>query len=443
MRAALGLLLIAANAQRNKPQGVQLSSSPYDILGVHRRATVQEIRNAYRAKARETHPDKARPGREAEMRDRFLEVAAAFELLTDVDARRDFDSRGTYQRPTTKTYKRRTQKKHAPLTEEEERAAARVLNVRSRKHLEDAALGEDGRVDRHFVLALYDEGECEDYLTFTTRFPYPFADKLDPHGIWWEDVLQTAKTRLTDADGQLSRIAKKLNLDVRKGCPQVVFAGNGTDLFSDVDVVHRPTRQALEEWLWPKLQTRVRFENDSPHPVRTWWVHGGRAKDPMDVAPGASLERNAYVSHLFAVRDARAGGPLTKESCLNWQHVDSDADPFVIRASPKCQDWHGDCGAWGDAGECERNDGFMRKFCHRTCRGRDAARAALVADEAARRAAEAQAESVRLREAYEAAAADAKRLQDEAISLEIQAEASAVNALRCDATYPEKEVRRW
>ena len=189
MRAALWLLTLAATlAQRNKPQGVQLTSSPYDILGVHRRATVQEIRNAYRAKARETHPDKARPGREAEMRDRFLEVAAAFELLTDENARRDFDSRGTYQRPTTKTYKRRTQKKHTPLTEEEERAAARVLNVRSRKHLEDAALGEDGKVDRHFVLALYDEGECEDYLTFITRFPYPFADKLDPHGIWWEDV---------------------------------------------------------------------------------------------------------------------------------------------------------------------------------------------------------------------------------------------------------------
>ena len=85
----------------------------------------------------------------------------------------------------------------------------------------------------------------------------------------------------------------------------------------------------------------------------------------------------------------------------------------------------------------------MRKFCHRTCRGRDATRAALVADEAAQRAADAQAEAARLREAYEAATADAKRLQDDALSLEIQAEAASVNALRCDATYPEKEVRRW
>ena len=180
--------------------------------------------------------------------------------------------------------------------------------------------------------------------TTHNALPYPFADKLDPHGIWWEDVLQTAR-RVDRPDGQHE--SQKLNLDVRRGCPQVVFAGNGTDLFSEMDVLRRPTRQALEEWLWPKLQTRVRFENDSPHTIRTWWVHGGHAKDPMDVAPGATLERNAYVSHLFAVRDVRAGGPLTKESCLNWQHVDSDANPFVIRAAPKCQDWHGDCGAWG------------------------------------------------------------------------------------------------
>ena len=56
---------------------------------------------------------------------------------------------------------------------------------------------------------------------------------------------------------------------------------------------------------------------------------------------------------------------------------------------------------------------------------------------------DAQARAARLKEMYEAAAAAAKRLQDEAISLEIQAEASAVEAVRCDAAYPEREVRRW
>ena len=39
------------------------------------------------------------------MRDRFLEVAAAFELLTDENARRDFDSREgrTSDRPQKRT----------------------------------------------------------------------------------------------------------------------------------------------------------------------------------------------------------------------------------------------------------------------------------------------------------------------------------------------------
>ena len=41
------------------------------------------MRNAYRAKARETHPDK-HPGKEAEMQTRFLEVVAAFELWPSV-----------------------------------------------------------------------------------------------------------------------------------------------------------------------------------------------------------------------------------------------------------------------------------------------------------------------------------------------------------------------
>ena len=69
-------------------------------------------------------------------------------------------------------------------------------------------------------------------MTYTTRFPYPFADKLDPHGIWWEDVCKQPRRRLTDADGQLSE--NREDVKSRRAWTggaerEVVFAGNGTD----------------------------------------------------------------------------------------------------------------------------------------------------------------------------------------------------------------------
>ena len=178
-----------------KPASVPLSSSPYDILKIPKRATLSEVRNAYRARARETHPDK-HPGNEEKMHAAFLEVVAAFELLSDASERAIFDRTGRASgggRAAPRPREPARPSGARSLTPEQERAAARAINIRSRKHLEDTALGEDGRVDRHFVLALYDEGACEAYLSYETRFPYPFADKLDAHGIWWEDVLQTAR----------------------------------------------------------------------------------------------------------------------------------------------------------------------------------------------------------------------------------------------------------
>ena len=65
---------------------------PYKILGVHRRASSQEIRKAYKALAKEWHPDKNPDDPEAEAK--FIEINTAYELLSDPDRRRDFDNHG-------------------------------------------------------------------------------------------------------------------------------------------------------------------------------------------------------------------------------------------------------------------------------------------------------------------------------------------------------------
>ena len=62
--------------------------NPYDVLGVSRQATGQEIKKAYKKLAREWHPDKNRsPDAEA----KFVEINKAYEILTDDDKRRDYD----------------------------------------------------------------------------------------------------------------------------------------------------------------------------------------------------------------------------------------------------------------------------------------------------------------------------------------------------------------
>jgi len=67
-------------------------SDYYELLGVSRAASVEEIRAAYRKRASESHPDR-HPG-DAAVAKKFCEFSKAYEVLMDSARRQTYDRSG-------------------------------------------------------------------------------------------------------------------------------------------------------------------------------------------------------------------------------------------------------------------------------------------------------------------------------------------------------------
>jgi molecular chaperone DnaJ len=70
-----------------------MARSPYDVLGVPRTATDDEVKKAYRKLARENHPD-ANQG-DAAAEERFKEIQGAYDVLSDPEKRKQYDAFGS------------------------------------------------------------------------------------------------------------------------------------------------------------------------------------------------------------------------------------------------------------------------------------------------------------------------------------------------------------
>src|SRR5215471_18408319 len=67
----------------------RIVKDPYEVLGVEKTASADDIRKAYRRLAKKLHPD-LNPGNKA-AEEQFKEVSAAYDLLSDADKRGRFD----------------------------------------------------------------------------------------------------------------------------------------------------------------------------------------------------------------------------------------------------------------------------------------------------------------------------------------------------------------
>src|SRR5262245_62035453 len=63
----------------------------YEVLGVSKNASAEEVKRAYRNLARKFHPD---VNTAADAADKFKEIQTAYDVLSDEDKRRNYDRYG-------------------------------------------------------------------------------------------------------------------------------------------------------------------------------------------------------------------------------------------------------------------------------------------------------------------------------------------------------------
>lgn len=68
---------------------------PYEVLGVDRTASPDEVKSAYRKTALKTHPDKAPEDKKNEAKEKFQQVAFAYAVLSDPARRKRYDETGS------------------------------------------------------------------------------------------------------------------------------------------------------------------------------------------------------------------------------------------------------------------------------------------------------------------------------------------------------------
>ncbi|ORE07708.1 hypothetical protein BCV72DRAFT_102067 [Rhizopus microsporus var. microsporus] len=84
----VGVVLLAMQVANAEVKSV--TWDPYEVMGLKESATEAEIKKAYKKLSLVYHPDKAKPGKEKENEERFIDITKAYKVLTNEEARRNY-----------------------------------------------------------------------------------------------------------------------------------------------------------------------------------------------------------------------------------------------------------------------------------------------------------------------------------------------------------------
>jgi curved DNA-binding protein CbpA len=370
----------------------------YELLGVGRRASRQEIKSAYRRKARDTHPDKRKDVTAEEAAETFRKVVHAFEILSDDRSRSEYDRTGQADASGGRDHHRwhQQQNRHGhqftwsfqwrpvPLKEkfEVKEAMSRVLHIVSLEQLRTVMLDDDDLLERHLLICFVTP-DIEQYVDDEMVFPYPFA-AMSPQGIWWEDLLQTVKVRFHRGNDLTQFFWIPGGDELRKSrAPVFLFGRRGQPLSSSFERLQTSNRQEFESWLWERIRVTVEFVNEHEYPVEIYWVHGTAAHIKETVPAHHRINHTSMLTHEWYARDARvdtfATSPgrwkLSEGSSLGSWKIGVQGGPLfrddgsvqiVIRAR-SCFDMSGHCSFWKAQNECSKSPRFMSEQCRLTC----------------------------------------------------------------------------
>lgn len=323
------------------------------MLGVKKTATMQEIKKAYRQKAKDTHPDK-NPDVDAETAAiQFREIAEAYEVLSDTDSRRNYDRTGKTEAERSQQSRQNRQRGWSfsnfwNFNQQEQRKGIRyhrfyqdfytrrsvlssqshVLTVSGLQQLEDIVLDDDtGMTERYVLLAIYDsriEG-CEDLMNYYVMYPWPFAGlaREGDKSMWWDETVITTKIDLaseTEGSRQLQDLFG-VSFDMKdpktkQRCPTVAFIPRKAKLTDfelwtpEVELASGGREGDFRAFVWQRLKMTVTLTNRTPWTLKQWWLDGYRGVALEDIAPNESYMVNTFLSHAFVYRAAFVEGKV-------------------------------------------------------------------------------------------------------------------------------------